>query len=178
MTLTFSPRSPIFRRIEVWVQSNYPPSLSSIGFLTSEIYSRKPDNQTNRQTNKQNHRTTNPIDPPLPEGSNNTNSNNHSSGFEIEIHAFTPCKEKTDPSFGWDVKLWPQVNCLTVPRSLILNTFLLISILYKIHMPIADLIINSIRYKQSSKLIKRWIRKNIDYQMTKQLTHFTSFSKN
>ena len=29
--------------------------------------------QTEKQTNKQNHRTTNPIDPPLPEGSKKTN---------------------------------------------------------------------------------------------------------
>ena len=29
--------------------------------------------QSDRQTNKQNHRTTNPIDPPLPEGSKKTN---------------------------------------------------------------------------------------------------------
>ena len=38
VTLTFDIRSPIFRRIEVWVQSNYPPSFSSIAYLTSEIY--------------------------------------------------------------------------------------------------------------------------------------------
>ena len=38
MTLTLDLRSPIFRRIEVWVQSNNPPSFSLIAFLTSEIY--------------------------------------------------------------------------------------------------------------------------------------------
>ena len=55
MTLTFNPRSPIFRRIEEWIQSNYPPSLCSIGSLTSEIYLRtgfpgKTHTQTDRDT--------------------------------------------------------------------------------------------------------------------------------
>ena len=72
--MSYIPQSVWFsRRTVVEIEANISPSLSSIDRKTSEIYSRKPDNQTDRQTkrqtNKQNHRTTNPIDPPLPEGS-------------------------------------------------------------------------------------------------------------
>ena len=67
-----------FSRTVIGLKPNLPPNLSSIGHQTTEIWSRKPDKQANKKK-KQCHRTTNPTDPPLGEGS----KKNHPFGTEI-----------------------------------------------------------------------------------------------